>query len=184
MLALTPACMKNRGFTLIELMVVLAIAAIIATLAAPSFQRIITQQKISTAASDLLVSAMQARSEAIKNNRAVLVQPLVSTDWSRGWQIYIDTDGDRTFSSGDTLITKAPAADTNIVQDAAVFAGANYIGYNASGFVISSNAGRVVFAANPSIDYKKGVKISRIGRARACTSKPGDDGCAADASND
>ena len=179
MLAVMPVPMKNRGFTLIELLVVLAIAAIIALVAAPSFQRTMVQQKVSTVASELLVSAMQARSEAIKNNTATLVQPLVSADWSRGWRVYIDADGDRTFSTGDTLITTVPAADTNIVQDAAAFAGANYIGYNASGFIISSNAGRVVFAANPSIDYKKGVKISRIGRPRVCTSKTGSDRCAA-----
>lgn len=170
--------MKNRGFTLIELMVVLAISVIIAMVAAPSFQRTITEQKISTLASELLASAMQARGEAIKNNAATLVQPLVSTDWSRGWRIYVDTNGDRAYTEGtDSLITTTPAAASNIVQDAAVFAGANYIGYNASGFLISSNAGRVVFSANPSIDFKKGVKISRIGRPRVCTIKPGSDGC-------
>ena len=179
-----PASFDTLGFTLIELMVVLAILAILAMLAAPSFQRTITQQRISSLASELLVSTMQARGEAIKNNQPTIIDPVLNTDWSRGWRIYVDSDGDGAYTAGtDTLITTVPAAAENIVQDAAVFAGANRIGFSATGFLLNSNAGRVVFAANPSIDLKKGLKISRIGRPRVCTSKPGtgNDGCAASA---
>ena len=123
---------------------------------------------------------MQARSEAIKNNQQTIITPIVSTDWSRGWRIYVDMDNDRAYTEGtDTLITTAPPAADNVVQDAAVLGVDNYIGFNASGFLLSNTAGRVVFAASPSIDLKKGVKISRVGRPRICISKPGNDGCAA-----
>jgi len=174
--------MKSRGFTLIELMVALAIVVIIMTLAAPSFQRTMTQQKISAIASELLVSTMQARGEAIKHNQTTLIKPVVSTDWSRGWQIFVDINGDTAYTAGsDILITTVPAAADNIVQDTAAFAAANHIGFNASGFLLNSNAGRVVFAASPSIDFKKGIKVSRVGRPRICISQTGSDGCAASA---
>jgi type IV fimbrial biogenesis protein FimT len=182
-----PVRMKHRGFTLIELMVVLAIIAIMLMLAAPSFQRTITQQKISTVASDLLASIMQARGEAIKNNQQTMITPLDSTNWSKGWRIFVDMDNDKAYTEGtDTLITTAPAAADNIVQDAADFfiSGGNYIGFTSTGYLLNRNAARIVFSANPSIDIKKGIKLSAIGRPRICVSKTGSDGCAASAVTD
>ena len=75
---------RAQGFTLIELLVVIALISILASLAAPDFQRSIAQRKISEVASDLMISALQARSAAITNNQQAIVQPLVTTDWSRG----------------------------------------------------------------------------------------------------
>lgn len=178
MLAINELNMKNRGFTLIELMVVLAIVIILAAIAAPSFQKTMLQQRVSSLASELLVSTMQARGEAIKLNQRTIITPLVSTDWSRGWRIFVIQDDDLNYDAGtDTLVTTVPAADAAVTQDAAVFGVGNYIGFSSSGFLLSNNAGRVVFSTNPSADLKKGVVISRIGRPRICQIKSGIDTC-------
>ena len=120
MLALTsPLPAKTQGFTLIELMVVLALVAIIATFAVPSFQSAMARQKVNIAASDLLVSATQARSEAIKNNRQAIVQPVSDqSDWSQGWRIYVDMDNSKTYTEGDLLVTTVPAAASSTSQRA------------------------------------------------------------------
>jgi type IV fimbrial biogenesis protein FimT len=183
MLALTrsyPA--KTQGFTLIELMVVIALIAIIAGLAAPDFQRMIARQRLNVTTSDLLVSVTQARGEAIKNNRQAIVQPLVSTDWSRGWRVYVDMNNDKAYTEGtDTLITTVREADSNILQYEAVRNNTvgNLIGFDSSGFVLGADAGRIVFSSSIlGTSYRKGVVISRTGRARICTSQSGADGCA------
>lgn len=178
--------MKSRGFTLIELMIVLALLALMLGLAAPSFQRTIARQKVTATTSDLMASVMQARSEAITNNQQTIVQPLVDSDWSRGWRTYIDTDKSKTFAAGtDQLIsTVAPAADTVVQNEKALNdAVGNLIGFNPTGFLLGNNAGRVVFASAmiPAAEYRKGIKISVTGRARVCVSTPGDNGCAASA---
>lgn len=80
---------RRRGFTLIEMMVVVALAAIMLGLAAPSFRDLIVGQRVKTAAFAFSNAAMQARSEAIKRNQAVALVPLVAGNWGSGWQIRI-----------------------------------------------------------------------------------------------
>lgn len=55
----------QRGFTLLELMVVVALVAILASLAAPSFTGMIANQRVSTAAQELQVLLQFARAEAV-----------------------------------------------------------------------------------------------------------------------
>ena len=183
MLALTrPLPVKTQGFTLIELMVVLALAAIIATFAVPSFQSAMARQKLNLAASDLLVSAMQARSEAIKNNRQAIVQPVTSdSDWSQGWRIYVDMDNSKTYNEGDFLVTTVPAAASSVKLYETPTLDPNFIGFDANGFALGSNAGRIVFSSSIlGSAYRKGVVIARTGRARICTTQPGSNGCTDD----
>jgi type IV fimbrial biogenesis protein FimT len=78
----------RRGFTMIELMIVVAIVAILATVAMPSMRDIVVRARLKTAAGDLHTSLMFARSEAIKRNGAVTVSPLGGgTDWAVGWEV-------------------------------------------------------------------------------------------------
>lgn len=63
----------NRGFTLIELMVTIAVLAIIATLAAPSFGDMMTEQNLNKSTRDLTISLNEARSQAVTTRSLVQV---------------------------------------------------------------------------------------------------------------
>ncbi len=98
----------SAGFTLIEVMVVVAIVAILATLAAPSFSEMLRRNRLSTAASALQVSLSLARSEAVKRGSDARVTVAANTaagGWTNGWTVFVDGTG--TANAG-----VAPTADT------------------------------------------------------------------------
>ena len=77
---------RNKGFTLVELMITLAIAAILMALAVPSFNSTIKNNRISTQASELITSLNYVRSEAIKRGADVTIGR-ADVNWENGWII-------------------------------------------------------------------------------------------------
>jgi prepilin-type N-terminal cleavage/methylation domain-containing protein len=65
---------KEQGFTLIELMITIAILAIIATMAAPSFGNLIQKQNLNRSTQELIGQLNNARSKAVLERRDVTVQ--------------------------------------------------------------------------------------------------------------
>lgn len=84
---LTALQRRVGGFTLIEVLIVLVVAAILATMAAPSLTSIIATQRAKSVATDLHLSLTVARSEAASRNASVTVAAN-SGAWQNGWQIY------------------------------------------------------------------------------------------------
>jgi type IV fimbrial biogenesis protein FimT len=79
---------RARGFTLVEAMTVIAILAILTGLSSASFVWLNQATTIRGAAFDLVADLDFARSEAVKRNADVTVQPL-NADWAQGWQVVI-----------------------------------------------------------------------------------------------
>lgn len=75
----------SRGFTLPELLAVVAILAVLAGVAAPSFSALMGTMRARATSTDLYASLSRARSEAVKRNALVTLQPAGS--WAAGWYI-------------------------------------------------------------------------------------------------
>ena len=82
----------ERGFSLLEVMVVVAILAVLAALAGPSFTPMIELWRVRSATEDLQSSLYFARSEAIKRGGGISVAAKDGADWSSGWQVKSGTD--------------------------------------------------------------------------------------------
>ncbi|MHB0807439.1 GspH/FimT family pseudopilin [Stutzerimonas nitrititolerans] len=78
---------QNSGFTLIELMITLAVLAVVLGIAMPAISDFTIKQRVSSQANELMLSLAFARSEAVKLNQDIRVIPRTSTasGWSDGW---------------------------------------------------------------------------------------------------
>ncbi len=109
---------KNSGFTLIELMVTIAIVAISAALAYPSFASLISSNRAATGANELIASLTLARSEALRHPGGVAICASKDGDscggdatWTDGWMVWVDTDGNGSYSAADEVLryTQGPS---------------------------------------------------------------------------
>lgn len=75
-----------NGFTLIELMATVTIAAILMAVATPYFRDFVLGQRIRTASYDIASTLTYARSEAIKRNNSVTIAQ-ASGGWQYGWTV-------------------------------------------------------------------------------------------------
>ncbi|MEP6941608.1 MAG: GspH/FimT family pseudopilin [Betaproteobacteria bacterium] len=80
--------MRLGGFTVVEMLVVVAIFGILATTAAPSFSSLISSKRADAAATDLYVALVESRSEATKRNASATLAPK-SGGWQYGWQMSV-----------------------------------------------------------------------------------------------
>jgi type IV fimbrial biogenesis protein FimT len=85
----------NTGFTLFELLVTLAVVAIVTTLAIPSFRQTIMNNRLTTQANEFITDLNIARSEAVKQGNTITITSNNGNNWAAGWAM--------TDSGGTTL---------------------------------------------------------------------------------
>lgn len=106
------AIRRYKGFTLIELMITLALSAIILAFAVPSFQDIIRNNRLTAHTNEFVAALQLARSEAIKRGtRITLCKSLDgsncasnSNGYEQGWIVFIDLDNDANVDVGEEII--------------------------------------------------------------------------------
>lgn len=106
----------QAGFTLLELMVTLSIAAILAAIAVPTLQTITINRHADGLANDLQIDLMYARNQALSLSKEVTIEPL-SSGWSAGWTI--KQDGVVIRQKGSTSSTSTHIAKTGEITSAA-----------------------------------------------------------------
>ncbi len=117
--------MRQSGFTLIELMVVLAIAAIIGFVAVPSYVSMVTNGRSFEQAQTIHSALTFARGQAVTLNRNVSACPFqgdrcMGDNWAQGFAVFVDVNGDGVLDTGnadvnlnDTMLRQVASIDAN-----------------------------------------------------------------------
>lgn len=102
--------MLQRGFTLMELLISLAILSILLALALPGLSRQVQQSRITAATEELASAILLARTTAISRNQRVTIRSLGS--WEAGWAAFADSNNNGLRDAGESLIFSAPALES------------------------------------------------------------------------
>ncbi len=168
----------QAGYSLVELLVVTALAAVLSMLAIPPMTEMINSQRSIALASAFLSSLNLARAEAIKRNgRAVLCKSadgLTCADsggWEQGWIVFHDADNDAALDDAEQVIERyAGGADGLTLSGNAPVA--NYVSFSASGSakLVSGAFQAGTFTLCPLSSSQSDIRqlvLSSTGRARS-----------------
>lgn len=178
-----PGC---RGFTLIELMVTLAIAVIAMSIAVPSLLTFQRNAELTFATNTLTAAINAARGEAMKRNTNAFVIPAdPSKPWNNGYLVFVDIDrtsGVGKFDAGKDLTmmqSDALPPTLEVVGTGTAAETPPYLMFDGSGYTRDKSAGfpnlamtiRRLDTKGKADEYKqtRHVMITRTGRVRTCT---------------
>lgn len=172
------------GLTLVEVMVTVAILALLLGLAAPSFKPLLERWRVQQAVGAMTRSMQLARSEAIKRVGNVVLQKIANNtdgctlaataaDWGCGWIVFVDSDTSGSFTAGEEILqtTQIPPSITVVHSSGAavirVDRWGKMDGLNAKSFVLTPSPDGTASPATRSICAAAGGRI-RITESASC----------------
>jgi type IV fimbrial biogenesis protein FimT len=186
-----PAMARGReriaGFTLVEMLTVITIAAILMALGVPSYQYVTNANRISSEVNGLLGDMQYARSEAIKEGQTVSVcsssnstsgAPTCSGSpaWQNGWIVFSDVNGNGAYAPGGDVILRVQGPFT-LTDTFNATPAKNFVTFNREGFALNMGAAVTItlHAAVPVAASTRCLQITIVGQVT--TQRSGQGAC-------
>jgi type IV fimbrial biogenesis protein FimT len=160
---------RHSAFTVLELLVTLTIAAILLVTGVPAFQQFTWKQHMRAAVGNLHNDLLVARSEAVLRNVSIMACPgdpqegcTNSTDWSRGWIVFPDLNGDRQRQDEESLLRHTQVFEAMSISGSR---GRHHVRFLPDGSAPGSN-GTIAFCGPGGPPRARKLVISNVGRIR------------------
>lgn len=162
---------KDSGFTLVELMISLAVFAIVVSFAIPNFREFIQNNRLISQTNDVISTLQLARSEAVKRRQTLTICASTnattcnSSNWEQGWIVFVDVDADGVIDGGvdELLRVGERLAGSNTLRSNS-FASNTRVQYSAQGGIDSS--GTFTICDTRGATYSRAININVTGRVR------------------
>lgn len=159
----------SRGFTALELMITIIIAALLLTAGVPSLREFSDRQRLKSAVNALHYDLLLARAEAVHRRATVVACPgspetgcLETANWSLGWMVFEDHNGDRQHQPDEPLLRLGQSEGRVRITGSA---GRTDVRFFPDGSAPGSN-GRIGFCGSGGPATARKLVISNIGRIR------------------
>ncbi len=169
----------QRAFSLIELMIALAVLAILLGLAAPAFQEMVLNHRQTSQLNQLIGSLALARAEAIKRRQAVGICKshdgqfcTHSGEWDQGWIVFADNNDSRQREPDEALLASYSGSPQMTLRYGG-FPSDNYVIYYPDGRSLGN--GTFTHCDSRSEAQARAVILARSGRVRSSDTRPNGD---------
>lgn len=183
----------SHGFTLIELMVAVAVMAILVSAAVPSFTSVFNGNRLTGIANELAASLQSARMEALRRGQRVVVCSSAdgascvatpATDSWPGWLAFVDTDADNVLDAGEAILRYDRIQAPMEVRASPAISGGNSrvvfrpdgLAYTDAGLLLQANLSPCLVTTHPvenvrdvGVTFGSRVIVTRRNGAGACT---------------
>ena len=169
---------RQAGFTLIELMIAVALSAILLSMAVPAMNTFVSNSRQTGMMNDFLASMHMARSTAITMNTRVTVCPSSNGDdceavpWDEGWIAFTDDDSDQSVDADETIVSTSAGGDGLSIASAEfgdfLMFRPNGRAMNAS---VTGNSGEFTVCDHRGADHAKVLIVDLSGRPRISETK-------------
>lgn len=155
---------RTQGFTLLELLIGIAILGIISAIAAPSLSELLVKNRVDNEISQLQRLLLQTRNSAVNKSETVTICPLSGTNvcqnsWKNAISIFIDLDNDGVYepTNNEELIQVKEASNND---DTLVFPFTR-VSYQPTGILNGVFNGTFNYCPNDHNELSRGVIVSR-----------------------
>lgn len=174
------ALVRPRGFSLIELLVVVAIAGVLLGIGVPNMQQYIVSSRLSSSANEFFTALNLARSEAVRRGVQVTLVSngaANSRNWTSGWTMFVDSNTDGALTAGEEVLRVGAGFDAPMTMYGSANFG-TFVAFDSSGrltggggsFVICHGTSLVV----DGIPRSRALVLNSAGRARIAFDSDGD----------
>ena len=169
---------RSAGFSLIEMLTTMSVLVVLLVIASPGLASLTSANAASAAQGELLAAMTLARGEAIKRGVQVGIAATTvpsggstmaalaaagsgGTDFSGGWTVFVDADGNGRFDAGEAIVRQQPAFRSSV---AVTTTGPGAIVFNGRGFLVPST--RITLrVCSPAASKGYQVRVEPVGLA-------------------
>lgn len=160
---------RNAGFTMVELLVTIAVVGVMMYIAVPSLTSFLQDSQLSGDTNDLVSSLLLARSESVTRNNPVTLCKIAASDsetcangesWESGWIAFEDLDNDAVRDSDEDILDTYTGMNANTTVTATNFT--NFVTYRPSG--ASHSQGQFTVCVSDTV--AQSIIVNATGRPR------------------